>query len=611
MSGPALLRPGTLLRGRYEIVREIGRGGYSIVYQARDRDVGGDVAVKLLVPPPAGAELARERLRREVHAVRGLSHPNIVAVFDLLDDDPWSFIVMEYVAGGDLHQRVRDRGPLAPDDVVRVGRDVAAALAAAHRRGILHRDVKPQNILLGEGGRARLTDFGSAKLDGQLGITGTGGLAGTITYAAPEVLAGRRGDARTDVYALGLTLYWALTGELPEQPSAHLPPPPRPEGFRPALLAPGCPDWLDAVVARATAAAAEDRYPTALALDEALAAASPVQPADAGQRCVLCGGADPLGLGLCPGCGGAPAGAADTFVFLDPPDDPVERRAVAARLSDLLPDAAGAEGREARHGVRPLFRVTPEGSARVVGALERHRLPARAVPASRRWSRLPAGYVTMVLAVSLAGVGAGLVVMPILLYTTPIMCGLLLLAAGEKLRTPLMAPAAASRDLPPELESGVVRTLAELPPGTARNLLADVTRLARPVFGRLARLGDDRSTTPVLHELVTSACTAATDLAMLDESLTRFERERARASAPAADWLDALARSERARDALVQRLLEAMAVLGRLQSQATFAVTAEDGALAEVTRELGAEALGQAAAAREIAELLSPARSSG
>jgi len=606
VSDPALLRPGDLLRGRYEIVREIGRGGHSIVYQARDRDVGGDVAVKLLVPPPAGARLARERLRREVHAVRGLSHPNIVAVFDLLDDDPWSFIVMEYVPGGDLHQRVRDRGPLAPDDAVRVGRDVAAALAAAHRRGILHRDVKPQNILLDDGGRARLTDFGSARLDGQLGITGTGAIAGTVTYAAPEFLAGRRGDARSDVYALGLTLYWALTGELPEQPSPHLPPPPRAEGFRPALLAPGCPEWLDAVVARATAAAAEDRYPTAPALDEALVAAAPGQGVEDVDRCVLCGGADPLGLGLCPGCGGAPSGPADTFVFLDLPDDPVERRAVTARASELLPEVGGAGGREARRGVRPLFRATPEGSARVVGALERHRVPARAIPASRRWSRLPAAYVAMLAAVSVAGVGAGLTTMPVLLYTTPLMCGLLFVAAGDRLRTPLVEHRPTSHDLPAELESRVVRALADLPSGTARNLLADVTRLARPLFGRLARIGDDRNTAPILHELLSSACTAATDLAMLDDSLTRFERERARASAPAADWLDALARSERARDALVQRLLEAMAVLARLQSQATYAVSADDAALAEVTRELGGEAAAQAAAAREIEQLLSP-----
>ncbi|HEU5041282.1 MAG TPA: serine/threonine-protein kinase, partial [Gemmatimonadales bacterium] len=512
----------------------------------------------------------------------------------------------EYVAGGDLHQRVRARGPLAPDDAVRAGRDVAAALAAAHRRGILHRDVKPQNILLDDGGRARLTDFGSAKLDGQLGITGTGGLAGTLLYAAPELVAGRRGDARADVYALGLTLYYALTGELPPQPSAQLPPSPQAEGFRPASLTPGCPAWLDAVVARATAAAAEDRYPTALALDEALAAAAPAAGTGAVARCILCGGSDPLDVGLCPACGGTASGAAETLVFLDRPYGRAEREAVSTRLAALLPVAAGPGGRAAGRGERPLFRVTPEGSARVVEALGRHRLPARAIPSRRRWTRMPDGYLTMVAAVSLTGLGAGLAAMPILLWTTPLMGGLLLVAAGEKLRAPLVEPAAAPRELPAELESRVVRALAELPPGTARSLLADVTRLARPLFARLTRAADDRGQTPVLQELVTSACEAATDLAMLDDGLARFERQRARAAGPGQDWLDALARSERARDALVQRLLEAMAVLGRLQSQATWAVAEEDGTLAEVTRELRSEAAAQAAAAEEIARLLGP-----
>ena len=489
MTSPALLAPGTLLRGRYEILREIGRGGYSIVYQARDRDVGGDVAVKLLVPPPATAHLARERLRREVHAVRGLSHANIVAVYDLLDEEPWSFIVMEYVAGSDLHVRVRDRGPLSADEAVRVGRDVAAALGAAHRRGILHRDVKPQNILLDTDARARLTDFGSAKLDGQIGITATGGLAGTLAYTAPEVLAGRRGDARADIYALGLTLYYALTGELPRSPSAHLPPSPVLEGFRPGPFASGCPAWLDDVIAHATAASAEDRFPTAFALDEALAATGAGAGAGAAPRCVLCGGSDPLGLGLCPGCGGAPAGAADTLIFLQRPY-PADRHAVAARLGELLPATAGAEGRAAGRGERPLFRVTPEGSARVLDALERRKLPARAVPASRAWTMIPAGYAAMVLAVAIAGMGAGLAATPLLLWTTPLMGGLLLYAAGQTVRSPVVAPSHRVRELPPALEAQVVRALAELPAGTAQGLVADVTRLAparcSPAWGTIA-----------------------------------------------------------------------------------------------------------------------------
>ena len=603
MTAPVLPAPGTRLRGRYEIRREIGRGGWSIVYQANDHDVGAEVAVKLLVPPPATAHLARERLRREVQAVRGFSHPNIVAVYDLLDEGAWSFVVMEYVPGGDLHLRVRDRGPLSSEDAVRIGRDVAAALGAAHRHGILHRDVKPQNILLESDGRARLTDFGSARLDGQLGITATGALAGTLAYAAPEVLAGRRGDARSDIYALGITLYYALTGEQPARPSEHLPPEPLADGFRPAARTPGCPVWLDEVVARATAASVEDRYPTAAALEEALAAAAPVPaPLAPQERCALCAGADPLGVGLCPRCGGTPTGD-DVLIFLQPPAEKAEREAIVVRLAELLPEVpVGA--RAAGRGERPLLRVTAPGSRRVLEALTRRGLPARAVPPTRVWSMLPPAYATMLLAVAIAGIGAGLGAAPVLLWTTPAIGGLLLLAAGQRLRTPLVQPREHRRDLPAELENRVVRTLADLPPGTAHGLLADVARLARPLFARLADAGDDRGTGALLEELVSSACMAAADLAMLDDNLARFERTRARAQSPTAEWLDALARSERARDALVQRLLEAMAVLGRLQSQATFELADDDGALAEVTRELRGEADAQAAAAREVAELL-------
>src|SRR6267378_4835242 len=184
MSEPTYLPAGAILADRYEIAEEIGRGGYSVVYRARDRRVNSDVAIKLLVPPPAAARLARERLRREVEAVRQLSHPSIVPVYDIADDGPWTFVVMAYIAGPDLAVRVRERGPLSPDAALRLGREIAAALDVAHRRGILHRDVKPQNILLAPDGRACLTDFGSARLIGQVTVTQTGGLVGTVDYAA-------------------------------------------------------------------------------------------------------------------------------------------------------------------------------------------------------------------------------------------------------------------------------------------------------------------------------------------------------------------------------------------------------------------------------------------
>ena len=604
-SGPGYLSPGTVLRGRYEIGRELGRGGYSVVYLARDRELDTDVALKLLVPPPAAAIVARERMRREVQAVRGLSHANIVAVFDFLEEGPWSFIVMEYVRGPDLQVRVADRGPLDADTAVALGRDVAAALSTAHRRGILHRDVKPQNILLDSDGRARLTDFGSAKLDGQLGVTGSGTLAGTLAYTAPEVLAGRRGDARADVYALGLTLYYALTGDLPERSSPHLPPAPVLEGFRPRRSAPAAPGWLDDVVAHATASAAEARFPTAASLGEALArpGAASALLMDDGGTCLLCAGPDPLALGLCPACGGS-TDAADTLVFLRREATASDRRAAALRLAVVLPDLERGATRAAACGERPVFRVPRAGVTRLVQELERRDLAVRAVPTTRAWSALPAkAWVTAGAAVT-AGAMAGTAAMPFLLWTSPIVGTLVLMGARRDARTPLVAPPAREAALPPALERTVIEALVGLPPGTARSLLADVVRASGGLFATLASAGDERGIGASIEELVAAACRAATDLADLDENLARFERQRERFAAAAPERLDALTRSERTRDALVQRLLEAMTAVARLRTQQAELAQASDPTLSELASELRREAEAQAAAAQELEAFL-------
>jgi predicted Ser/Thr protein kinase len=605
MTAPGYLAAGALLRGRYEIVREIGRGGYSVVYLARDRELDSEVALKLLVPPPAAAHVARERMRREVQAVRGLSHANIVAVFDFLEEGPWSFIVMEYVRGPDLSVRVAERGRLDGDAVVRIGRDVATALAAAHRRGILHRDVKPQNILLEPDGRARLTDFGSAKLDGQLGVTGSGTLAGTLAYTAPELLAGRRGDARADVYALGLTLYFALTGALPERASPHLPPTPQAGGFRPRAAAAAVPAWLDDVVAHATASAVEDRFPTAAALDEALGqpgAAASLLVNEGATPCALCGGPDPLAIGLCPACGGS-ADVADTLVFVRRAGDGSSQRAAALRLEAVLPHVGPEAAGQAARGERPVFRVSRAGVPRLLEAMDRRELAARAVPASSAQA-VPGRAWTLAGAVVVAGGMAGAVAMPMLLWSSPLVAALVLLAAARDARMPLVASPGRPAGLPAALERTVIEAMVTLPPGTARGLLADVVRTAGAVFAAIARDGDPRELGPALEALVTAACGAARDLADLDEQLARFERQRERLVAAGPERLDALARCERTRDALVQRLLEAMTAVARLRTQQAELRGAEEPALTDVTRELQQEADVQAAAAREIRELL-------
>jgi predicted Ser/Thr protein kinase len=591
------LAPGATIQGRWTIDRELGRGGYSVVYLAHDKALETEVAVKLLVPPPAAAKVARERMRREVQVVRGLSHENIVAVYDFVEDGAWSFIIMEYVAGPDLHVRVRDRGPLSADQAVRLGRDIAAALSTAHRHGILHRDVKPQNVLLDPDGRYRLTDFGSARLDGQVGVTTTGALTGTPDYTAPEVLGGRRGDARADLYALGLTMYFGLTGDLPgHEPAASTSN--AGSGQHPGRVTSTVPDWLDEAVARATAPSPEDRFPTASAFEGALSRSTGEAPSPT-PRCVLCNGPDPLGLGLCPACGGD-AGPSDSLVFLQRPPGG-EARLAESRLVAALPTIADAGA--AIRGERPLFRASVGGAERIIEVLARRELPARAVPVRSAMSALPVGFFFMLSAVLIAGTAAGMDTAPSLRWITPVFAGLLLVGALRTAATPMLSPRGHAVELPDDVARPLLSTLAELPPGTARDLLADLTRMGHGLYAGLRRTGDSQNSAAVLGELLLASASAASDLALLDANLSRFERQRERLAARPSGSMETLARCERTRDALVQRLLEAMTVLGQLQGQ-TADLGAEESELAGSIAELRADSQARAAAAEEMAQLL-------
>jgi len=601
---PTYLTPGVVLQERYEIADEIGRGGFSIVYRARDRRIGADVAIKLLVPPPAAARLARERLRREVQAVRQLSHPNIVAVYDVVDDGPWSFVVMEYVPGPDLAVRVRQRGPLDADSAARVGRDITAALAAAHRRGILHRDVKPQNILLAPDGRARLTDFGSARLAGQETVTQTGGLVGTADYMAPEQLAGGRGDARADEYALGVTLYYALTGELPARVSPRGGAGAGRDGHRPRRRRPELPAWLDDVVGRATMPDPDDRFPAIALVADALergpdgadegAALAPASKAG----CVLCRAPEPFGIGVCPRCARRAAGGDDVLVFLEWTTPGPARRAVRETLEERIGTGASAASRDAAAaGERPLLRVPAEAGARVVELLEAQGLPARTESRTATWrAAVPPPILVLAGVVTATGAAAGVAAAaPVLLVTSPAFAAGLVALAVALRRAPVWNPSSTRRStLPAEAERAAVRALATLPPGAARALLIDLLRRADAVTAGKEANG--------LDQVVIAACDAARDLAALEQHLGAFDAQRDRLADAPPGWLDALSRCERGRDLLTQRLLEASAVLSGRQA----ATVEGEGAatLAALVRDMGEEGRRQEEAAREVAELL-------
>ena len=272
------------LAGEFSLQRELGRGGMGVVYLARDVQLDRDVAIKVLPAHLSRDETARERFLREARMAAGLSHPHIVPIHRVSEADGFVFFVMSYVEGETLGERLRTRGPLLPADAMRVLREVAWALAYAHGRGIVHRDVKPDNILLEAGtGRALVTDFGIAHGGADaVAETDPGKVAGTAHFMSPEQAAGEPLDGRSDIYGLGVVGYLAVSGRLPFESSNG-----------PALLvrqaseeppsvmraAPGLPPALGAAIDQCLARDPDDRFTDGEALAAALAPAADARPA--------------------------------------------------------------------------------------------------------------------------------------------------------------------------------------------------------------------------------------------------------------------------------------------------------------------------------------------
>jgi eukaryotic-like serine/threonine-protein kinase len=208
----------TVFNGRYELHRRLGRGGMAEVFLARDQLLDRPVAVKVLFPEFATDPAFVERFRREATAAANLNHPNIVGVYDWGEADGTYFIVMEYVDGRTLSDILRTEGPLHPDRVADVGADVAAALGFAHRNGVVHRDVKPGNVLVTATGQVKVADFGIARAitaNADENLTQAGTVMGTATYFSPEQARGDTVDPRSDIYSLGCVLYELLVGRPP------------------------------------------------------------------------------------------------------------------------------------------------------------------------------------------------------------------------------------------------------------------------------------------------------------------------------------------------------------------------------------------------------------
>jgi beta-lactam-binding protein with PASTA domain/predicted Ser/Thr protein kinase len=262
-----------VLAGRYEIDTVLGQGGMAKVFKGTDRVLGRTVAVKVLSPQFSGDDNFVSRFRREAQSAAGLNHPNIVSVYDTGNQNDVHYIVMEYIEGRTLRDVIRQEGPIHPHRAIEVGEALARALAAAHQAGLVHRDVKPGNIMFTRDGEVKVTDFGIARTSSGDTLTQTAAVLGTASYLSPEQAQGTSVDARSDIYSVGCVLYEMLTGRPPftgDSPVSiaykHVKEDPVP----PARMNPDIPASLEAVVMKCMAKNPDNRYQTAQELREDL-----------------------------------------------------------------------------------------------------------------------------------------------------------------------------------------------------------------------------------------------------------------------------------------------------------------------------------------------------
>lgn len=261
-----MLELGTMLSGRYEVLKRVGSGGMADVYMAKDHKLNRNVAVKVLKSEYVEDEKFLRKFETEAQAVARLSHPNIVNIYDVGMEDGINFIVMELAEGITLKEYIRKKGYLTPKETVEISIQIASAMSHAHKNHIIHRDIKPQNILVSDTGIIKVTDFGIAKATSSNTVTSTATAMGSVHYISPEQAKGRFCDEKSDIYSLGITMYEMVTGHVPFDHEngvtialMHL----QNEITPPSQIRDGIPDSLEKIILKCTMKKPEERYQTA------------------------------------------------------------------------------------------------------------------------------------------------------------------------------------------------------------------------------------------------------------------------------------------------------------------------------------------------------------
>jgi serine/threonine-protein kinase len=273
-----------VLSGRYELSERLGSGGMAEVYLGRDRVLGRTIAVKILLTQFAGDPHFIARFRREAQSAAALNHPNIVGVYDTGSDDGTHYIVMEFIEGRTLREVIREEGPLLPERAAEIAGDVCAALAFAHSHGIVHRDVKPANIMMTKNGEVKVTDFGIARAASSETVTQTATVLGTAQYFSPEQAQAGAVDSRSDIYSLGVVLYEMLTRQVPftgASPVAIAYKHVKEDPILPSRLNADIPPALEAIAMKALAKNPDNRYQTGQEMRQDLMRAASGKPVHA------------------------------------------------------------------------------------------------------------------------------------------------------------------------------------------------------------------------------------------------------------------------------------------------------------------------------------------